>query len=267
MKILPKVFLFFCCALSAGIAVFFTKKMVEAEYVQVEPVETFADGVILAPAAGLNLLGRDEEMHKVVSLNKGETVKIVLLNGMAAATNSIEDEYYRCVHDNLDFWIFADYVALNGVPALVIEKCSVFADENCEGEAVADFKFSTVIAVNKDDEEKETVQVFWYDSDSKKVLSGFADGNKISTYMDDVQVAAIIEKLKVTYRAVPRNELFKKAFSLNPSPKMKKILEAQQVEKIQYNYEDVIKALPGKRYQVNVGELNTVDQSKDPFAR
>ncbi len=265
MKILSKIYLFFLCALSAGVAVFFTYRCVEAKHKVVVPVESFAEGVILAPDAGLNLLGRDEEMHRISSISKGEVVKILQLNGMNVATSSVNDEYYHCVYNNIDFWIYADYIAVNAVPALIIEKCDVFEEEACQGNPLATLNFASVIAASVPDEEKDVAAVFWYDSKEKKVLSGFTYLKNVSTYMDDVQVAAIIEKLRVTYRAVPRNELFKKAFSLNPSPKMKKILEGEQVEKIQYNYQDVIKALPGKRYQVNVGELNTVDQSKDPF--
>ena len=42
-------------------------------------------------------------------------------------------------------------------------------------------------------------------------------------------------------------------------------LDAEKTEKIENNYQDVLNALPGAKYKVNVPELLTVDQSKDPF--
>ena len=91
------------------------------------------------------------------------------------------------------------------------------------------------------------------------------DQDKVSTYKDDVEMAAIIEKLRVTARATPRNELLLRAEKPNPSPAMRKVLEGEKTEKLSYDYQEVLKSMPGSRYIVNVGELNTVDQSKDPF--
>lgn len=75
----------------------------------------------------------------------------------------------------------------------------------------------------------------------------------------------VVEDLRITKRATPRNELFKKAAKYNPCEAVLACLEAEKTEKIENNYQDVLNALPGARYKVNVKELMTVDQSKDPF--
>lgn len=250
---------------SAFIAVIVTHNIIEAKYVHVEPVESFADGVILAPDAGINIKGRDEKLYKLSSVIKGTNLQVVQKDGVTDSLIFDEENYIHCVYDNVDCWIFSDYLAVDSVPAVIIEKCSVFNDETLQGEQIASFRFGSVIASGYIEEDTTVVLVYWFDKKSKKVLTGFVAAENVSTYMDDVQVAAIIEKLRVTHRAVPRNELFKKAYSLNPSPKMKVILDGEQVEKIEYSYKEVVKTLPGKRYSVNVDELNTVDQSKDPF--
>jgi hypothetical protein len=47
---------------------------------------------------------------------------------------------------------------------------------------------------------------------------------------------------------------------------VKAALDDQMVEKLSYNYEEVVKNLQKQLYGVHVNELLTVDQSKDPFA-
>ena len=82
---------------------------------------------------------------------------------------------------------------------------------------------------------------------------------------DDIEVLKIVEQLKVTSKAVARNELFARAEKYNPSPLVKAALDDQMVEKLSYNYEEVVKNLQKQLYGVHVNELLTVDQSKDPF--
>lgn len=224
--------------------------------------ENFLPSVVMAPNAGLNILGRDYRMHRMKTLSRGNVFETVQVNGAVRSINLFDEEseksetYIHAVHDDVDFWIFSDYVAQNAVPAIVVE-------------AFGGLKFGTIVAEavqNKEDESGKTT-VFYFDKARDKVCSLETDRQKVSTYRDDVEMAAIVEKLKVTTRATPRNELFLKAERLNPSPQMKKILEDQKVEKLSYDYQEVLKSMPGARYIVNVEELNTVDQSKDPFSR
>lgn len=245
------------------------EKKVDLEPVQVEKL---VPTVVLAPSAGLNLFGRDEKMHKLSSLSKGDVFNAVFIDDNLDSKLVADEKYIHGVNGNLDYWIFADYLAVNATPSLVIEKASVYSDKSLTIPKGVNISFATIVATSKEadsTQNKNAAKVFWYDKSASKVLEGFIDAEKISSNKDDAIVAGIIEKLRVTTRAVPRNELFKKAFALNPSPKMKKILQAEQVEKIEYDYDEVVKSLskvnPGQRYRVNVEELMTVDQSKDPF--
>jgi len=61
------------------------------------------------------------------------------------------------------------------------------------------------------------------------------------------------------------NELFKKAAVYKPCAKVGAALEAEKVERVTNNYQDVLNALPGAKNKVNIPDLLTVDQSKDPF--
>lgn len=242
---------------------------------EITVTETFVKSVVLAPSAGLNLLGRDEKMHRMSSLSRGNVFDLVMtddvLNKIEISDEDRASEiYYDAVYDSVDYWIFSEYVAPNSEPALVIEKAIVYGMESEESAPVKNLSFSQLIAKSYDEPETENsafAKIWFYDSTDSKVKCGFVNKEKISTYKDDVEVAAIVEKLRATTRATPRNELFKKAEKLNPSPAMKKILDAEKTEKISYDYQEVLKSMPGARYIVNVEELNTVDQSKDPFKK
>ena len=74
-----------------------------------------------------------------------------------------------------------------------------------------------------------------------------------------------VKQLRITKRATLRNEIFKRAAKYKPCLKVAAALDAEKTEKIENNYQDVLNALPGAKYKVNVPELLTVDQSKDPF--
>lgn len=244
------------------------------EIADLEPVkvEKLVSTVVLAPGAGLNLFGRDDKMHKLSSLSKGDVFNAVYIDDNLDSKLVNSEKYIHGISGNLDYWIFADYLAVDAKPSLVIEKTAVYEDKNLTNPKGTNIPFATIVATQNEDvlaKNKSAVKIFWYDNKVSKVQEGFIDSEKISNNKDDAIVAGIIEKLRVTTRAVPRNELFKKAFALNPSPKMKKILQNEQVEKIEYDYDEVLKSLskvsPGQRYRVDVKELMTVDQSKDPF--
>ena len=227
--------------------------------------EQLLPSVVLSPNAGLNVLGRDKQMHKMKSLSCGNAFETVQVNGAVITLNLYDEKentetYVHAVSENVDFWIYKNYVAENALPAIIIEE-------------TAGFKFGQIVALGLDkveaydaaDEDKTKVLVYYFDKNQDKVCSILMDQAKVSTCKDDVEMAAIIEKLRVTARATPRNELFLRAEKLNASPAMKKILEGEKTEKLSYDYQEVLKSMPGSRYIVNVGELNTVDQSKDPF--
>lgn len=224
--------------------------------------EKLLPSVVLASNAGLNILGRDNKMHRMNGLSRGSVFETVQINGAIRNLNLYDEEenpetYIHGVHDNVDFWIFENYVAKNSVPGIMIEEF--------EG-----LKFGQIVGVSLDSGETEEessgkVLVYYFDRKQDKVCEKEIDAWKVSTYKDDVEMAAIVEKLRTTTRATPRNELFLKAEKLKASPAMKKILDAEKTEKLSYDYQEVLKTMPGARYIVNVEELNTVDQSKDPF--
>lgn len=227
--------------------------------------EQLLPSVVLSPNAGLNVLGRDNRMHKMKSLSRGNAFETVQVNGAVRALNLYDEKenaetYVHAVSENVDFWIYKNYVAENALPAIIVEETK-------------GLKFGQIVALGLEkagadetvEDEKLKAVVYYFDKKQDKVCSIMMDYDKVSTYKDDVEMAAIIEKLRVTARATPRNELFLRAEKLNPSPAMKKVLEGEKTEKLSYDYQEVLKSMPGSRYIVNVGELNTVDQSKDPF--
>jgi len=228
--------------------------------------EKFLPSVVLGPGVALNILGRDNQMHKMKSLSRGNAFETVSVNGAVRTLNLYEEKekpetYVHGVSENVDFWIYENYVAENALPAIIIEE-------------TGGLKFGQIVALGLEESEgnaeaseaeKKEALVYYFDKKQDKVCSLVMDSDKVSTYADDVEMAAIIEKLRVTARATPRNELFLRAEKLNPSPAMKKILDGEKTEKLSYDYQEVLKSMPGSRYIVNVGELNTVDQTNDPF--
>ena len=109
------------------------------------------------------------------------------------------------------------------------------------------------------------MKIFYYDTSEKSVREAFVSAESISEREDDIVVSQVVESLKVTTRAVPRNELFAKAARYKPCKKVLAALNAQKVEKKTYNYQEVLKSVQKMGFGVNVNELMTVDQSKDPF--
>ncbi len=224
--------------------------------------ERLLPSVVLAPNVSLNILGRDNKMHKMKSLSRGNTFDTVQVNGAVRILNLYDEEenpetYIHAVYDSVDFWIYENYIAKNAVPGIIVE-------------AGDGLKFGQIVALHLSSEETESeesgrVKISYFDREQDKVCEIETGAEKVSTYKDDVEMAAIVEKLRTTTRATPRNELFLKAEKLNASPAMKKILDAEKTEKLSYDYQEVLKTMPGARYIVNVEELNTVDQSKDPF--
>ena len=185
--------------------------------------------------------------------------------------------YVHVVHDNLDFWLENSVFALNCENAVAIEKTYLYSDsaltQKLDG-SPNPLKFSALIAIALQESENDSeslventasVKVFYYDTEKKSVREAWVSAASVSSRKDDIVVSQIAEELKVTKRAVPRNELFKRAAKYKPCDKVLAVLNAQKEEKKTYSYQQVLKSVQRMNFGVNVDELMTVDQTKDPF--
>ena len=246
----------------------------ELEPVQ-EPIpepDRFVTAIVLSPSTKLYLQGRDNNMHSIFNLKNNDTIEILLAkNSDAPETN---ETFIHAVYDSIDFWIPQSDIAFSSESAVVIFDSTLYEDAGLlspKTEGLTKLKFGTVIARNPQPETQESEpqsyeNIFYYDTSKKIVQSGFIKQGNTSDKQDDIEVLKIVEQLKVTKRAVDRNNLFARAEKYNPSPWVKAALDDQMVEKLTYNYEDVVKELQKQLYGVHVNELLTVDQSKDPFS-
>ena len=232
----------------------------------VEP-DRFVSAIVLSPSTKLYLEGRDDNMHSIFSLKNNDIIEILLASNSDEPETNIKDEtYLHAVYDSLDFWIPQSDIALASESAVVIFDSTLYEDAGLlspKTEGLSKLRFGTVIAKNPQQGDSENV--FYYDTSKKIVQSGFIKSGNTSDKEDDIEVLKIVEQLKVTTKAVARNDLFARAEKYNPSPLVKAALEDQMVEKLSYNYEEVVKNLQKQLFGVDVNELLTVDQSKDPF--
>lgn len=187
--------------------------------------------------------------------------------------------YVHVVHENMDFWLEKSVFALRCENAVAIEKTFLYADPALTQKLESPqspLKFAEKLAKAKDTTDGETTpaaetknpdsaKIFFYDTKEKSVRQAFVLASSISTRKDDIVVSQIAEELKVTKRAVPRNELFARAAKYKPCKKVLAALNAQKTETKTYNYQEVLKSMQRMSFGVNVDELLTVDQSKDPF--
>ena len=229
--------------------------------------DRFVSAIVLSPSTKLYLEGRDDNMHSIFSLKNNDIVEILLANNSDEPETNIKDEtYLHAVYDSLDFWIPQSDIALSSESAVVIFDSALYEDAELlspKTDGLTKLRFGTVIARNPQQGESENV--FYYDTSKKIVQSGFIKPGNTSDKEDDIEVLKIVEQLKVTTKAVARNDLFARAAKYNPSPLVKAALDDQMVEKLSYNYDEVVKNLQKQLYGVDVNELLTVDQSKDPF--
>lgn len=183
-------------------------------------------------------------------------------------------EFVHVVHDSLDFWLEKSVFALNCENAVAIEKTFLYADETLSQKIDSPqnpLKFAARIAKAKEEnpsensESPKSVKIFYYDTGAKSVREAFVSSASISARIDDIVVSQVAEELKVTKRAAPRNELFAKAAKYKPCQKVLAALNAQKTDKVVNNYQEVLKSMQRMSFGVNVDELLTVDQSKDPF--
>ena len=267
-----------------------------AEDVIEEPVvlENFIEGKILSKRASLCLFGRDEKMHPVITLSQGAEVFVLEVDGLidiknvpdltkinesenaqdesSDSSNAIENstEYFHVVYDNMDFWLEKSVLAMQSKNAVVIEKTFLYQDESLlqkieGGQNYLNFASRIALPMNYNEKESQSSKIFYYDTNLKSVRDAFVSSSSISTREDDIVVSQVVESLKVTTRALPRNELFARAAKYKPHPKVLAALNAQKTETKTYNYQEVVNSLKTIRSGVNVNELLTVDQSKDPF--
>ena len=246
-------------------------------------VETFVYGKILSKSASLCLFGRDSEMHSVIKLYAGADISVLEIDGVIDTKfvpdkNALPEEikgteFVHVVHDNLDFWLEKSVVALNCENAVAIEKTFLYADETLSQKIDSPqnpLKFAARIAKAKEEnsesaESQNSTKIFYYDTGAKSVREAFVSSDSISARIDDIVVSQVAEELKVTKRAAPRNELFAKAAKYKPCQEVLAALNAQKTDKVVNNYQEVLKSMQRMSFGVNVDELLTVDQSKDPF--
>ena len=243
--------------------------------------DRFVSAIVLSPSTQLYLEGRDDNMHSIFSLKNNDIIEILLANNSDEPETNIKDEtYLHAVYDSIDFWIPQSDIALSSESAVVIFDSTLYEDAELltpKTEGLTKLRFGTVIARNLQQGDQELEQqgeaqprayenIFYYDTSKKIVQSGFIKQGNTSDKDDDIEVLKIVEQLKVTTKAVARNDLFARAAKYNPSPLVKAALDDQMVEKLSYNYEEVVKNLQKQLFGVDVNELLTVDQSKDPFA-
>lgn len=295
-------FIFFAAILSIFISCEKSALPEDSEVVEPIPVETFVEGKILAKKGELCLYGRDFEMHPVIKLSAGAEISVLEIDGVidekfipeegeggAEQTNGSFDsaenadknaqtsqkgiEYVHVVHENMDFWLEKSVFALNCENAVAIEKAFLYSDAALTekmSSPQSPLKFASLIAVSKSQgenpsENQNAIKVFFYDSAENSVRQAFVSSASISTKIDDIVVSQIAEELKVTKRAVPRNELFARAAKYKPCQKVLAALNAQKTETQTNSYQEVLKSMQRMSFGVNVDELLTVDQSKDPF--
>lgn len=297
LKIFTSVFL---CLILLAFNISCAKKEEIAEAAEVEAeepqiIETIATGMILSKKASLCLFGRDQKMHPFVSLYEGADVSLLEKDGVietmfvpdevqADETNSENPEtavialkgteYSHAVYDNVDFWIESSVFALNVQKAVVIEPAALYAVYDLTQKLDASpnpLKFAAIVGKSTDENsenpESKSVKISFYDTAAKSVREAFVSESSISTRIDDIEVAKIAEQLKTTKRAAPRNELFKKAAKYKPCQKVLAALNANIETKKTYDYQEVLKSVRKIGIGVNVDELMTVDQSKDPFKK
>ncbi len=269
---------FWVCALIAALVSCAKKDKLSIENTEQEQIsepERFVSAIVLSPSTHLYLQGRDNNMHSMLSLKNNDTIEILLAKDSDEPERNLENQtFLHAVYDSVDFWIPQSDIALSSESAVVLFDSILYEDAGLlspKTDGITKLRFGTVIArkpqtETQDSETQSYEKIFYYDTSKKIVQSGFIKQGNTSDKEDDIEVLKIVEQLKVTKKAVDRNNLFARAEKYNPSPLVKAALDDQMVEKLSYDYEEVVKNLQKQLYGVHVNELLTVDQSKDPFA-
>ena len=244
----------------------------ESEQEHISEPDRFVTAIVLSPSTQLYLQGRDNNMHSILSIKNNATIDILL------AKDSDEPEtneaFLHAVYDSVDFWIPESDIAISSESAVVIFDSTLYEDAGLlspKTDGLTKLRFGTVIARNpqpetQGSEPQSYENIFYYDTSKKIVQSGFIKLGNTSNKEDDIEVLKIVDQLKVTKKATDRNALFARAEKYNPSPMVKAALDDQMIEKLTYDYDEVVKNLQKQLHGVHVNELLTVDQSKDPFS-
>ena len=268
---------FTSCSKKNKITVEDTEPVVDVEALQ-EPVpepDHFVSAIVLSPSTQLYLQGRDNNMHSILSIKNNATIDILLADNSDEPETNLENEtFLHAVYDSVDFWIPENDTAISSESAVVIFDSTLYEDAGLlspKTDGLTKLRFGTVIARNpqpetQGSEPQSYENIFYYDTSKKIVQSGFIKLGNTSNKEDDIEVLKIVDQLKVTKKATDRNALFARAEKYNPSPMVKAALDDQMIEKLTYDYDEVVKNLQKQLHGVHVNELLTVDQSKDPFS-
>ena len=247
----------------------------ESEQENISEPDRFVSAIVLSPSTQLYLQGRDKNMHSILSIKNNTTIEILLVNNSDEPETILENKtFLHAVYDSVDFWIPESDIAISSESAVVIFDSTLYEDAQLlspKTDGLTELRFGTVIARNpqpetQGSEPQSYENIFYYDTSKKIVQSGFIKLGNTSNKEDDIEVLKIVDQLKVTKKATDRNALFARAEKYNPSPMVKAALDDQMIEKLTYDYDEVVKNLQKQLHGVHVNELLTVDQSKDPFS-
>lgn len=239
--------------------------------------EETKNGIILSSKTQLYLLGRDKKMHGYKSLFKGDGISAlyqdnnpVIKTFKTSDENKPEESFVLVIHNFIDSWIPLKDCALECKSAVLTQNSSLYSDKELSKKTEKTLRFGEIVAVPSSASQEESGKIFYYNKESGAVLTAYINQDNASTLVDDIEVSKIVQELKNTQKAVARNNLFTRASKYKPSAKVKAALEDQKVERISYDYQEVLESLNKMQkkstYSINVQELMTVDQSKDPFA-
>jgi hypothetical protein len=263
------------CSKKDKIAIENTEPVVdlESEQEHISEPDRFVSAIVLSPSTQLYLQGRDKNMHSILSIKNNATIDILLADNSDEPETILENKtFLHAVYDSVDFWIPESDIAISSESAVVIFDSTLYEDAGLlspKTDGLTKLRFGTVIARNPQPETQGSESyenIFYYDTSKKIVQNGFKKLGNTSNKEDDIEVLKIVDQLKVTKKAVDRNALFARAEKYNPSPMVKAALDDQMIEKLTYDYDEVVRNLQKQLRGVNVNELLTVDQSKDPFS-
>ncbi len=265
------------CSKKDKIAIENTEPVVdlESEQEHISEPDRFVSAIVLSPSTQLYLQGRDKNMHSILSIKNNATIDILLADNSDEPETILENKtFLHAVYDSVDFWIPESDIAISPESAVVIFDSTLYEDAQLlspKTDGLTKLRFGTVIARNpqpktQGSEPQSYENIFYYDTSKKIVQSGFIKLGNTSNKEDDIEVLKIVDQLKVTKKATDRNYLFARAEKYNPSPMVKAALDDQMIEKLTYDYDEVVRNLQKQLRGVNVNELLTVDQSKDPFS-
>ena len=247
----------------------------ESEQENISEPDRFVTAIVLSPSTQLYLQGRDNNMHSILSIKNNATIDILLADNSDEPETILENNtFLHAVYDSVDFWIPESDIAISSESAVVIFDSTLYEDAGLlspKTDGLTKLRFGTVIARNpqpetQGSEPQSYENIFYYDTSKKIVQNGFIKLGNTSNKEDDIEVLKIVDQLKITKKAVDRNALFARAEKYNPSPMVKAALDDQMIEKLTYDYDEVVKNLQKQLHGVHVNELLTVDQSKDPFS-